>query len=95
MSSQPSIAKLRAEALEFGLQGEEALDFVYKQQEFYTNDRAAECATRAEEAEHVESEREAERAAQAAEAQCIDREKEAECAARAEERCQGTGVLLI
>ena len=51
MSSQPSIAELRAEAEGLGLGGDEALDFVYKQQEFFRNERAAELTNRAEEAE--------------------------------------------
>ena len=51
MSSQPSIAELRAEAEALDLEGEEALNFVYKLQEFYRNERAAECAALTEERE--------------------------------------------
>ena len=81
MSSQPSIAKLRAEAEALGLEGEEVLTFVYKQQEFYRNERAVERAARAAEAERVAraAEAEAGHVARAVEA-------EAERAARAEER---------
>ena len=60
MSSQQMIAELRAEAVQFGLEGEEALNFGYKQDEFFRDKRASERATRAEEAEHIEREREAE-----------------------------------
>ena len=35
MSDQPSLAEFRAEAEALGLEGEEALNFLYKQQEFY------------------------------------------------------------
>ena len=86
MSNQPSIAELRAEADALGLEGEEALNFVYKQQEFFRNERAAERAARAEEAERaaqaeerVARKRKAESVARAAEA-------EADRIARAEER---------
>ena len=50
--SSVSIAELRAEAEALGLEGEEALSFVYiyKQQEFYMNERAVERTARAEEA---------------------------------------------
>ena len=58
MSSQPTTAAPLAEAL--GLEGEGALDFVYKQLEFYRNERAAECTARAEEAERVARKREIE-----------------------------------
>ena len=77
ISSQPSIAELRAEAEALGLEGEEALDFVYKQQEFYRNERASERAARAEESVAREREKEAEH---------VERDRETERAARAEER---------
>ena len=88
MSSQPSIAELRVEAEALGLGGEDALDFVYKQQEFYRNERAAERAARVEEAERATRAADAERAARAEEAERVARaaEAEAERAARAEER---------
>ena len=77
MSSQQSIAKLRADAEALGLEGEEALNFVYQKQEFYRNERAAERAALAEEAERiakevvrVERERKAKHAARADEAEC-------------------------
>ena len=56
MSSQPTIAE-----------GEEALNFIYKQQESFRNKRAAERAARAKETE---------RAARAVEAQRTARERE-------------------
>ena len=59
MSSQPSIAELRAEAKALGSENEEALNFVYKQQEFHRNERAAELAIQA--MERVAKEKEAER----------------------------------
>ena len=77
MSSQPSIAELREEAEALGLGSEETLNFVYKQQEFYRNERAAERAARAEEAERVSKE-----------AERVERVKEAEAerSARSEDR---------
>ena len=50
-SSQQSITKHREEAEALGLGGKEALNFVYMEQEFYRNERAAERTARAEERE--------------------------------------------
>ena len=83
MSNHPSIAVFGAEAEALGLGGEDALDFVYKQQEFYRNERAAERAARAADAERVASAAEAERVEK--EAKHVEREKEVERVARAAE----------
>ena len=51
MAQQLSIAELRAEAEAMGLEVEDIVTFVYKQQELYRDERAAERAARVEEAE--------------------------------------------
>ena len=61
MSIQPSIAELSSEADSLGLEGEEALNFVYKQHKFYRNERAAESAALAEVADRVARAADAER----------------------------------
>ena len=80
MSNQLSISKLRAEADALCLEGEKALNFVYKQQEFYRNKRAAKRTTLSEEAERIAraAEADADRATQAAEAKRVARAEERE-----------------
>ena len=71
MAGQLTLAELRAEGEAMGLEGEEIVNFVYKQQELYRNERADERAARAGEAERVER-------AAAAEAERVERVAEAE-----------------
>ena len=51
MAGQFTLAQLRAEAEAMGLEGDDVVNFVYKQQELYRDERAEECAARAAEAE--------------------------------------------
>ena len=51
MSSQLSLAELREKAEVLGLEGEEVINFVNKQQELYRNDTETERAALCEEAE--------------------------------------------
>ena len=68
MAGQLTLAELRVEAEAMGLEGDD-VNFVYKQQELYPDERAEERAARAAEAERVERAAEAERAKKAAEAE--------------------------
>ena len=67
MAGQLTLAELRAEAEAMGLGGDDIVNFVYKQQELYRNERAEERAVR-----------EAERAEKAAEAERVERVAEIE-----------------
>ena len=60
MAGQLTLAELRAETEAIGLEGDDVVNFVYKQQDLYRNERAEECAARAAEAERVERVAEAE-----------------------------------
>ena len=87
MAGQLTLAELRAEAEAMGLVGEDIVNFVYKQQELYRNERAEERAVRTAEADHAEKGAEAERVERVAEA---EREIEREVrAADALERGRG------
>ena len=61
MAGQLTLTELKAEAEALGLEGGDIVDFVYKQQELYRNERAEERAVRTAEAERVERVAEAER----------------------------------
>ena len=69
MAGQLTLAELRVEAEEMGLKGGDIVDFVYKQQELYRNERAEERAIRT-----AEAEREIEREVRAADA--LERERD-------------------
>ena len=71
MASQLTLAELRLEAEALGLEGGEIVNFVYKQQELYRDERATERAARA-----AEAEAEIEREVRAADA--LERERELE-----------------
>ncbi|KAA0195005.1 hypothetical protein HAZT_HAZT010215 [Hyalella azteca] len=74
----PTIAELRAEAVQLGLEGEALTEFIYKQQSFYRDERAAERAAHnaellaVREREQLAAEREKEREQLAAE---LERER--------------------
>ncbi|KAA0193329.1 hypothetical protein HAZT_HAZT005683 [Hyalella azteca] len=91
MASMPTIAELRAEAVQLGLEGEALTEFIYKQQSFYRDERAAERAAHnaellaAREREQLAAEREKEREQLAAER---EKEREQLAAEREKEREQ-------
>ena len=74
-----------------GLEGEEVLSFVCKQQEYYKNERAVERATLAEECIDRERETEIERAVQAADA--LERDKAGEHESRVLELKEESGQI--
>ena len=73
-----TLAELRAEAEAMELEGDDVVNFVYKQQELYRNERTEERAARAAEAERIERAVDAERVERAAEAERVERVAEAE-----------------
>ena len=73
MAGQLTLAELRAEAEAMGLEGDDVVNFVYKQQELYQNERAEERAVRTADDERVER-----AAAAEAERRAADAEREIE-----------------
>ena len=78
MAGQLTLAELRLEAEAMGFEGDDVVNFVYRQQELYRDERAEERAARAAEAERVERAAEAESVERAAEAERVERAAEAE-----------------